>query len=79
MEWGIVWDYMARAASYAQLGRMEEAQEEIAQMLAVDPNFARDIWEQFRKFNFPDENIEAYIDGLRKAGLDIPEEQDLTH
>ena len=79
LDLGISWDYVYRAVSYAQLGRLPEASGEIEKLGEVDPEFGDLVWERFRMLNFPDERIRQYIDGLRKAGLDVPDEPPLTH
>ena len=56
------------AATYAQLGRTDDAQWEAEEVMARRPNFtiASDI--RVRGFRDPDQ-LERYVDGLRKAGL----------
>jgi tetratricopeptide (TPR) repeat protein len=78
LDWGVRWDYVARAVAYAQLGRIEEARQQIDKLNEVDPEFGELVWERFRLFNFPDESIRQYIEGLRKAGLEVAEEPPLT-
>ena len=66
------------AADYAQLGRMEEAQAEVEKLLAVYPDFGANARVEMRKFfwNF-EELAESYLDGMRKAGLEIPDEPEV--
>ncbi|MDP6953309.1 MAG: tetratricopeptide repeat protein, partial [Alphaproteobacteria bacterium] len=78
MDWGIAWDYVNRAVAYAQLGRTAEARGEIKSLLEADPDFGREVWQRFRVFNFPDERIRQFIEGLRKAGLEVSDEPPLT-
>jgi adenylate cyclase len=63
------------AADYAQLGRMEEAQAEVEKLLALYPDFGANARVELEKFfwNF-EALLEGYLDGLRKAGLKIPDE-----
>ena len=78
LNWGYSWDYMYRAAFYAQLGRIEEARRELELLAEADPEFIPQAWDKFRTFNFPDETIRQFLEGLRLAGADIPEEPSLT-
>jgi adenylate cyclase len=64
------------ATSYAQLGRSEEAQASIAKLLALYPGFENDCRAVFKAFNVPDPIFERYVEGFRKAGLNIPEKPD---
>jgi TolB-like protein/Tfp pilus assembly protein PilF len=59
------------AVSYAHLGRLEEAQTEIGEVLRLQPGFSLGRVEQILAGPDPD-FVEHWIDGLRKAGL--PEE-----
>ena len=42
-------------------------------LLALRPDFATAAREEYAKW-YDDEHVEQVIEGLRKAGLDIPEE-----
>ena len=56
------------AASYAQVGRTEEARAEVAEVLALDPEFSIAAWAE--KLPYKNQaDLDHYIDGLRKAGL----------
>ena len=56
------------AASYAQLGRLTEAQATVKRVLAVDPNATVAKFTAQQPYKNP-EDLEHYRDGLRKAGL----------
>ena len=56
------------AASYAQLGRMDEAHQQARQVLEVHPNFSLAHWAKVQPDKNP-EDVEHFIEGLRKAGL----------
>ena len=62
------------AALYGQLGDREEAAKALRELLALRPDFAAIAREQFEKWYLPD-LVEQLIDGLRKAGLQIADEQ----
>jgi tetratricopeptide (TPR) repeat protein len=61
-----------QAAALGQLGRREEAQKAIENVLALRPDFATAATREYSKW-LDDEFVGLVIDGLRKAGLDIPQ------
>ncbi len=71
---GLFWNHVFLAAAYGQLGRTAEGRATIDKLLEIYPDFAENAWEEYRKFNMSDELIRRHLDGLRKAGLDIPDE-----
>ena len=66
-----------RAAALGQLGRREEARKALQDLLALRPDFAAAARQEYAKW-YDSELIEQLIDGLRKAGLEIPDEQSPT-
>ena len=56
------------AASYAQLGRLTEAQATVERVLALDPEATVAKFAAQQPYKNPDD-LEHYKDGLRKAGL----------
>ena len=62
-----------RAAALGQLGRQEEAWKAVQDLLALRPDFATAARQEYAKW-YETEVGEHLIDGLRKAGLDIPDE-----
>jgi adenylate cyclase len=56
------------AASYAHLGKMDEARHHAAQLMNVHPNFSIDHWSTVPPYK-DQEPVERLVDGLRKAGL----------
>lgn len=56
------------AANFAQLGRMDEAREQAEIVLGAQPNFTIDYWASTQPFRRK-EDLQHYMDGLRKAGL----------
>ena len=71
---GYYWYHGLLAASYAQLDRMDESRDAIARVLELYPDFAKDAYVDTRKFIKDEEHTQHIIQGLRKAGLDIPDE-----
>ena len=66
--------YVVRAMIYGQLGRTEEGRDAVAQIMKRKPNFGKDVRNDFRRRNVPGPLIEHIVEGLRKAGLQIPSE-----
>jgi len=62
-----------QAAALGQLGRYDDARLALKDLLALRPNFAVEARQEYAKL-YDDENVELILDGLRKAGLDIPDE-----
>jgi adenylate cyclase len=56
------------AATYAQLGRLEEARDEVATLLKIDPTLSISMYRQQLPYQRT-EDRDHYLDGLRKAGL----------
>ncbi len=61
------------AMAYGQLGEHDAAQKAVRDLLALKPDFAATAREEFGKWLQPD-LIEHIVDGLRKAGLEVPAE-----
>ena len=68
-----LWEtYAALAQVYGQLGQAEQGQAAVAQLLELYPDFPAMAWNEYRKNHLFDEDIERLVEGLRKAGLEIP-------
>jgi TolB-like protein/Flp pilus assembly protein TadD len=65
--------HVALAQAHGQLGDREAAQRALRELLAQKPHFAEAVHEELGKWLGPGELLEHALDGLRKAGLDIPE------
>ena len=59
---------MLLAATYAQLGLMEDAEWQSEELLALDSNFSLKRILEAQPFKNPS-HLEPLLDGLRKAGL----------
>ncbi|HSZ21360.1 MAG TPA: protein kinase [Candidatus Acidoferrum sp.] len=66
--------HFALAAVYGQLGELEAARRAVRDLLAIRPDFASVAREELAKW-WDAELIEHLIDGLRKAGMEIPPNQ----
>ncbi len=71
---GYFYTHAAQTAAYGQLGRREAAQKPLQELLALRPDFASAAREEYGKWYEP-EDVEHLVDGLRKAGLEIPPEK----
>ena len=57
------------AANLAQLGRLDEARAEAAEVLRLDPKYTIDGTQRRLFLHKRPEDAEHFFDGLRKAGL----------
>jgi TolB-like protein/Tfp pilus assembly protein PilF/predicted Ser/Thr protein kinase len=64
--------HAAIVAACGQLGRLEEAQRAIKDLLKIKPDFPQTAREEVGKW-LVSSYVEHYVEGLRKAGLEIPE------
>jgi TolB-like protein/Tfp pilus assembly protein PilF len=60
------------AQTYGQLGMREEARKALQELLALRPDFAKTAREEYGRWFHDLAFIEHQLDGLRKAGLDVP-------
>jgi len=68
------WVQRSLTVSYAQLGMSAEARSSLRDLLALVPNYAQVAREMHSRWLEP-ELVEHMLEGLRKAGLEIPEEK----
>jgi adenylate cyclase len=66
---GFVWAPWARAVTYAQLGQLNKAHWEAAEVLKLKPDFA--FWDDGEPFNFSKVRMEHLAEGNEKAGLPL--------
>jgi adenylate cyclase len=64
----VLWPHVWLAAAYAQLGQLEEARAEAAEVLRINPEFTIESPKRFSVFKDPKDTAHL-LDGLRKAGL----------
>jgi adenylate cyclase len=69
---GYYWPHATLAAVYGQLGEEQRARAALRELHALMPNFGEVARELYGPWNDA-EFIEHLLDGLRKAGLEIPE------
>ncbi|MDP6952766.1 MAG: hypothetical protein QGF53_08395, partial [Alphaproteobacteria bacterium] len=71
---GFYWIEIWRAMNYGQLNRVIEAQETVSELLRLHPTLAEAYWEtETEKMAMSERLAEHVAEGLRKAGLEIPE------
>ena len=61
------------AAVHGQLGNMEEANAALAELELLQPDFEKVVRGQLKRSIGVSEGVDALLDGLCKAGLDIPD------
>src|SRR5215470_4272560 len=62
------WPHLMLGSAYAQLGRLDEARKETAEVLRINPGFTIERFRPLAVYKNPND-FEHRIDGLRKAGL----------
>jgi TolB-like protein len=70
-------NYMVQAsltAAFAMNGQQDKAEQALAHLLEIRPDYPEDPRAPFRARGMPSELIEGLMDGLRQAGLDVPPE-----
>ena len=68
---GYYWPHATLAAVYGQLGKRERAEAALRELRAIIPNFGAIARQEYAKWN-EEEFVEHLLEGLRKAGLEIP-------
>jgi len=64
----VLWSRVALLVAYAQLGQLEEARKEAAEVLRIHPHFTIEIWKRVAPYKDP-KDIERRIHGMRKMGV----------
>jgi len=70
---GLFWPYLVMASACGHLGRRAEAAAAVRDLLALDPEFAAHAHSNIGTWHFASDLMDPILDGLRKAGLSIPE------
>ena len=70
---GLFWPFLVMASACGHLGRRVEAQAAVRDLLALDPEFAAHARSNIGTWHFASGLMDPILDGLRKAGLSIPE------
>lgn len=72
---GLFWPFLVMASACGHLGRRAEAAAAVRDLLALDPEFAAHARSNVGTWHFASGLMEAILEGLRKAGLSIPENE----
>ncbi|MBB6462717.1 hypothetical protein [Flammeovirga kamogawensis] len=67
----VIWGPLLRAACYAQLGRTEEAQKHLQELLKLRPDFVQNSNLLIRRFIKEESLAKHLVEGLEKAGFTI--------
>jgi len=70
---GLFWPFLVMASTCGHLGRHAEAKAAVGDLLALDPEFAVHARSNIGTWHFASGLMAPILDGLRKAGLSIPE------
>src|SRR6476646_10147194 len=73
---GFFWPYLVMASACGHLGRHTEAKAAVADLFALDPEFAAHARSKVGTWHFASGLMDSILDGLRKAGLPVPESDD---
>ena len=65
--------HAAIAAAYGKLDEREAARGSLQELLALKPHFGTEARQEYEKWFGPGELVEDVLDGLRKAGLAVPQ------
>ena len=72
---GLFWPFLVMASACGHLGRRTEAAAAVRDLLALDPEFAAHARSNVATWHFASGLMEPILEGLRKAGLSILEEE----
>ena len=70
---GLFWPFLVMASACGHLDRRTEAAAAVRDLLALDPEFATHARSNIGSWHFASGLMDPILDGLRKAGLSIPE------
>src|SRR4029077_15355958 len=73
---GLFWPFLVMASACGHLGRRTEAAAAVRDLLALDPEFAAHARSNIGTWHFASGLMEPILEGLRKAGLPVPENDD---
>ena len=71
---GAFWPYLVIASACGHLGRRAEAESAVRDLLALDPDFAAHARANVGTWHFASGLMDPILEGLRKAGLEVPDE-----
>src|SRR3954471_7987135 len=72
---GHFWPFLVMASACGHLGRRAEAKAAVRDLLSIDPEFAAHARSYVGTWHFASGLMDPILEGLRKAGLEIPENE----
>ena len=72
---GLFWPYLVMASACGHLGRRAQAQAAVRDLLTLDPGFAEHARSNVGTWHFASGLMNPILEGLRKAGLEIVDEE----
>jgi serine/threonine-protein kinase len=75
---GLFWPFLVMASACGHLGRRAEAEAAVRDLLALDPEFASHARSNVGTWHFASGLMDPLLEGLRKAGLEIPDEDEMS-
>jgi TolB-like protein/Flp pilus assembly protein TadD/predicted Ser/Thr protein kinase len=72
---GLFWPFLVMASACGHLGRCAEAEAAVRDLLALDPEFAAHVRSNVATWHFASGLMDPLLEGLRKAGLEISDEE----
>ena len=72
---GLFWPFLVMASACGHLGRRTEAEAAVRDLLALDPEFAAHVRSNVATWHFASGLMDPLLEGLRKAGLEISDEE----
>jgi len=76
---GLYYSQMRFVPTYAKLGRLDQARDELRTLLELKPDFPNRVREEWRFWNTPEHVIEKLIQGYRDAGMVVADEETVTN
>ena len=71
----VLYGYLCAAAAYGQLGDKANAEAALAELLKIDPGYGEHVADDLAKRGVSPYIVRAMVDGLLKAGLQVPPPQ----
>ncbi len=72
---GLFWPYLVMASACGHLHRRAEAEAAVKDLLALDPEFGTHVRSNVESWHFASGLLDPILQGLRKAGLEIADEE----
>ena len=74
---GVHWAFMFRAVAFAKLGQLENAQDDVRELLKLFPQYPAFFWQLGYAWNYPTHRLENLAEALNRAGAGIPPKPEL--